>query len=66
MFRLYAKIPGKKRFLPMDYNAGSVVINLIYATIFSEVEATKLKEEIPTLEEINPGWKFEVRTIKGN
>tara|TARA_R110000824_G_scaffold41329_8_gene123038 strand:+ start:317 stop:511 length:195 start_codon:yes stop_codon:yes gene_type:complete len=64
MFRLYAKIPGKKRFLPMDYNSGSVVINLIYATIFSEVEADKLRKEIPILEDINPGWKFQLRGIK--
>lgn len=63
MFRLYAKIPGKKRFFPMDYNSGSVVINLIHATIFSEVEASKLKKEIPILEDINPGWKFELRSI---
>jgi len=48
----------------MDYNAGTVVINLIYATIFSEVEAAKLEKELPELEGINPGWKFEVRTIK--
>tara|TARA_R100001594_G_scaffold112689_1_gene147544 strand:- start:199 stop:393 length:195 start_codon:yes stop_codon:yes gene_type:complete len=64
MFRLYAKMPGKKRFLPMDYNAGCVVINLIYATIFSKVEAAKLEKELPELEGINPGWKFEVRAIK--
>ena len=63
MFRLYAKTPGKKRFAPMDYNSGSVVVNLIYATIFSQVEATKLKKEIPILEDINPGWKFELRSI---
>ena len=63
MFRLYAKIPGKKRFLPMDYNAGTVVINLIHATIFSEAEATILKAEIPILEDINPGWTFELRSI---
>jgi len=63
MFRLYAKIPGKKRFAPMDYNAGTVVINLIHATIFSEVEASKLRKELPALEDINPGYKFELRSI---
>ena len=47
----------------MDYNAGSVVINLIHATIFSEVEANKLRKEIPILEDINPGWTFELRSI---
>ena len=56
-------MPEKKRFLPMDYNAGTVVINLIYATIFTEKEADKLRTEIPALEELNSGWKFEVRKI---
>ena len=63
MFRIYAKMPEKKRFLPMDYNAGTVVINLIYATIFTAKEADKLRAEIPALEELNSGWKFEVRKI---
>ena len=47
----------------MDYNAGSVVINLIHATIFSEAEAIKLRKEIPILEDINPGWEFKLRSI---
>ena len=47
----------------MDYNAGTVVINLIHATIFSEAEASKLRKELPTLEEINPGYKFELRSV---
>jgi len=47
----------------MDYNAGTVVINLIHATIFSEVEASKLRKELPALEDINPGWKFELRSV---
>ena len=63
MFRIYAKMPEKKRFLPMDYNAGTVVINLIYATIFTEKEADKLRTEIPALEKLNSGWKFEVREV---
>ena len=60
-FTLYAKIPGKKRFYPMDYQRGVVVVNLIHATMFNGAEAEKLAKEIPALEELNDGWFFELR-----
>ena len=64
MFILYAKTPGKKRFHPMDYNRGSVVTNRIHATLFSESEAAMIREDIPQLERMNKGWKFELRSTK--
>jgi len=62
-YRLYAKLPGQKRFKPMDYREGRQVTNLIYATLFTEVEADALEAELDELEEINPGWKFEIRKV---
>ena len=62
MFILYAKTPDNKRFHPMDYNKGVVVINKIHATLFSKSEAEKIQKDIPQLEKINEGWKFELRS----
>ena len=64
MFILYAKTPEKKRFHPMDYKNGTVVSNRIHATLFSQSESEKIKKDIPALEDINPGWKFEIRPTK--
>ena len=61
MFILYAKMPDRKRFHPMDYNRGTVVVNKIYATLFSKSEAAKIQKDIPQLEKTNEGWKFELR-----
>ncbi len=63
MYRLYAKLPNAKRFAPMDYNRGVTVGNLIYATLFSQAEADKLRAELADIEVINPGWKFQVRSV---
>ena len=61
MFILYAKTPEKSRFHPMDYSRGAVVTNRIHATLFSEREAATIRKDIPELERINQGWKFELR-----
>ena len=42
-FRLYVKVPGQRQFKPMDWSTGSVVGNLIHATIFTAQEAENLK-----------------------
>jgi hypothetical protein len=63
MFRLYAKLPNRKRFSPMDYAKGEPVINLIHATLFSANEAAKLRGDLPQLHDMNPGWAFELRGV---
>lgn len=63
MYRLYAKLPNAKRFAPMDYSRGVTVGNLMYATLFSQAEAAKLKAELADIEAINPGWSFQVRSV---
>jgi len=42
MYRLYIKLPTDKRFKPVDWNAGTQVGNLIYATLFTEAERDRL------------------------
>lgn len=64
MYILYAKTPEKNRFYPMDYSEGTIVTNRIHATLFSEQEAAKIRHDIPQLERINEGWKFELRATK--
>jgi len=62
-FRLYAKESGASRFRPVDWSSGATVINLIYATLFPEGEAKRLRESLPELADLNPGWAFEVRPV---
>ena len=47
-----------KRFGPLDVAAGTVVVNLIYATLFEPQEGPRVRD---TLAEDNPGMKLEVR-----
>jgi hypothetical protein len=42
MYRLYVKLPDSKRFSPVDWNTGTLVTNLIYATLFTEQEKAHL------------------------
>lgn len=64
MFILYAKQPGKKRFHPVDWTTGNVVVNRIHATLFSADTAAKMKEDLPAMMAANPGWAFELRGTK--
>jgi len=41
-YRLYVKFPGDKRFAPVDWNRGTQVVNLIYASLFSGEEKERL------------------------
>ena len=61
MWMLYAKEKTDKRFYPMDYNAGHKVINKIFATMFNDKEAEKLRTELQSLHDLNDGWLFELR-----
>tara|TARA_R110002051_G_scaffold136341_1_gene209007 strand:- start:752 stop:1195 length:444 start_codon:yes stop_codon:yes gene_type:complete len=63
IFRLYVKLPDSKRFQAMDYNAGTVVGNLVHATLFSAKEAGLIRERLPKMVEFNPGWQFELRKV---
>jgi hypothetical protein len=61
--RIYGKEKSKKKFSPMDYNAGKLTGNLIYATMFYEPEWEKLNKAVEFMNEKNPDMVFEVRTF---
>ena len=45
----------------MDMVRGVQVGNLFYATFFDAVETEKIRQDLPILHDINPGWIFEIR-----
>ena len=64
-FRLYARSKGSKRFQAVDWSNGSLVGNLIRATIFTEnereiLQATDLADPHNAAE-----FDFEFRPVKG-
>jgi hypothetical protein len=61
LWMLYAKKPGAKRFHPINWSTGNVVVNRIHATMFSEDQAYNIRADIPQLELANPGWSFDLR-----
>lgn len=58
MYRIYAKFPGYSRFLPLNWARGLPVVNLIHATLFTEIEAFQAIQEAIS---INPEIQFEMR-----
>ncbi len=59
-WRLYAKLPGQKRFSPLDYSRGVQVVNLIHATLFSDAEKAEVsRTDLP----LNPTVSFEWRHV---
>jgi hypothetical protein len=58
MFRLYAKYPGQKRFQPIDWSRGIQVVNLIYATLFTESEMIKVQKSLDLPENHHVSFKF--------
>ena len=65
MYRLYAKIEGDKAYKPVDWNGGTQVTNLIYATLFTE-EEKKTLERVDLAHPDNAEISFEFRKVKMN
>ena len=64
-FRLYARAKGSKRFQAVDWSSGSLVGNLIRATIFTEREREILQAR-DLVDPVNAaGFEFEFRPVKG-
>ncbi len=61
MFRIYGKKKGSKRFSPLDYEAGTFVVNLIHATLFPAHVIDRLKKSVAYMNENNKGYVFEIR-----
>ena len=63
MLRIYAKTPGSKRFQAMDYRAGLVVGNLIYATLFNDEQRGEVEKAVDFMRVENPDIAFEIREV---
>ena len=63
-YRLYAKGKNGKRYSAMDYNAGTMVSNLTYATLFNESQLESLKSAVVDLNKYHDGeYHFEIREV---
>jgi len=60
-YRIYAKLPGQKKFSPMDWSKGVQVTNLIYATLVPAHNLERAKVAITKVD--YPGIKLEIRDI---
>ncbi len=58
--RVYGRAKNEKRFRPLDLKNARFVVNLIYASMLSELEATKACEDLNTQ---NPEMTFQARKI---
>ncbi len=61
MLSIYAKGPEDKKFYPMDYQEGTTVDRLIYATMWENEERGHVQGLIDAMTGMNPGFTFEIR-----
>lgn len=59
-WRLYCKFQNQNQFKPVDWSRGEQCTNLIYASVFTDEDRSKLEKiDIPA----NPDIQFEFRAI---
>jgi len=58
---VYGKKKTEKRFKPFDMKDNKFVVNLFYASMFTENDLEALTKEIDFMNEMNPEYTFEVR-----
>ena len=58
---VYGKKKTEKRFKPFDMKDNKFVVNLFYASMFTENDLEALTKEINFMNEMNPEYTFEVR-----
>ena len=61
-YRLYCRTPGDRRFKPVDWNGGTQVTNLIYATLFNQDEVDHLRK-VDLAHPGNSHLEFEFRPV---
>lgn len=60
-YLVYGKKKTDKRFKPFDMKDNKFVINLFYASMFTENDLEALTKEINFMNEMNPEYTFEIR-----
>ena len=58
---VYGKKKTEKRFKPFDMRDNKFVVNLFYASMFTENDLESLTKEIDFMNEMNPEYTFEIR-----
>jgi len=58
---VYGKKKTEKRFKPFDMKDNKFVVNLFYASMFTENDLEALTKEINFMNKMNPEYTFEVR-----
>ena len=61
MYMIYCKHKDDKKFSPLDFNGGTQVTNLIYATMWNESQKNNAMKLVRDLNKDNPTWIFELR-----
>jgi len=62
-FRIYGKEKTAKKYKALDYSNGALVDNLIYATLIKENELDQARKSIEYLNQNNPEFIFELRSV---
>lgn len=62
-YRIYGKEKTAKKYKALDYHAGALVDNLIYATLIYEKEKESALKMISYLNQNNPQFIFELRKV---
>lgn len=60
-YLVYGKKKTDKRFMPFDMKDNKFVVNLFYASMFTENDLEALTKEINSMNEMNPEYTFEIR-----
>lgn len=60
-YLVYGKKKTDKRFMPFDMKDNKFVVNLFYASMFTENDLEALTKEINFMNEMNPEYTFEIR-----
>lgn len=60
-YLVYGKKKTEKRFKPFDMKENKFVVNLFYASMFTENDLEALTKEINFMNEMNPEYTFEIR-----
>ena len=67
MYRLYIKAKSETRFHPVDWAHGTLVRNLIYASLFTAEEKDELiKEDLAHPKNAHLVWEFRRATPNSN
>lgn len=61
-FRIYGRKKGSKRYSAMDLQSGCLVTNLIYASVFNDIDTAELC--LKTLQEEVEGYEFKIEVIR--